>query len=70
MDQSIKGALHTLDIPIEDRLLIDTPYLPIGVKTAQNIWANKSYKTTTVRNPKWLPYDIWEQIENLSFDDD
>tara|TARA_B100000900_G_scaffold410422_1_gene428189 strand:+ start:1616 stop:2746 length:1131 start_codon:yes stop_codon:yes gene_type:complete len=70
MDQSIKGALQNLDIHFEERLLINPVHLPIGVKTAQNIWAAKSYNTTVMKHPKWLPYDIWEQIENLSFDED
>ena len=70
MDRSIKGALQKLNISVEDRLLTDPIHLPIGVKTAQNIWSAGSYNTKSMRNPKWLPYDIWEQIKDLSFDED
>ena len=68
MDQSIKGALQSLDISFEDRLLTDPTHLPIGVKTAQNIWGEKSYNVTKIKNPNWLPYDIQELIENVTYD--
>ena len=69
MDQSIKGALQGLKIDATERLLTDPKHLPIGEKQRQTFWSAKSYKTTNIRNPKWLPYDIWEQIEDLSFDE-
>jgi len=68
MDQSIKGALQDLEIDATERLLTDPTHLPIGVKTAQNIWSANSYKTTSMRNPNWLPYDIQELIENVTYD--
>jgi len=68
MDDSVKKALSELDIDTDCRLIREPEYLPIGVKTDQNIWKVGGYKTELAQNPNWLPRDIRERINNISHD--
>jgi hypothetical protein len=75
MDDSIKSRLAKMDLAVEDRLLSSEDcssrrvHIPIGIKSATNIWKMKDYKVRAVNpsNPSinWLPPEIRLRIEGL-----
>ena len=74
MDESVKDVLSTLSLPKGAHLLtsLDVDYLPIGVKTKQNIWEFSKYSGTSL-HPRdlfvaWLPYEIRNSLDTLEFD--
>ncbi len=60
MDASIKAKLVSLEIPYEQRLLTEKEFLPIGLKSSENIWPISAYKTeplhTTDTKVSWFPF--------------
>lgn len=73
MDESVKDVLSTLNLPKGAHLLTrpELDYLPIGVKTKQNIWDFSRYSGNTL-HPRdlfvaWLPYEIRNSLDALDF---
>lgn len=74
MDWYIREQLSEVDVPVDNRLvrLSDLSYLPLGLKTEENIWAYDKYKIT-VLDPQdslvnWLPPTLKTRYLSISFD--
>lgn len=74
MDWYIREQLSEVDVPVDSRLvrLSDLSYLPLGLKTEENIWAYDKYDIR-VLDPQdslvnWLPPTLKTRYLSISFD--
>lgn len=73
LDWYIREQLSKVDVPIEDRLvrLDEVSYLPLGLKTEENIWAYDSYPLKELDSKDslvdWLPVKIKESYLSIGF---
>jgi len=65
MDASIKAKLSYLAIPYRHRLLTQDAYLPIGLKSSENIWPLSAYKTIMLDASD--PKVVWLSPKYLQF---
>ena len=71
MDYYIREQLSELDVPHTDRILNieNCPYIPVGLKSSENIWAYDRYKMKELTDfETWLPPAILSEFMEIPYD--